>query len=282
MLSVRLILAISKIHNLDSKAIDFVLDFPQADLEEDICMYLPSGVQVGGHTEASSERSFHLKLNKNLYGLKQGSYNWYEKLKKSLFDRGFKPSDIDPCLYIGNGMIILTYVDDCIIIGPSMENINRFVDSMKNSDENSVLTDKGDINKFLGIEINQLYDKIFKIFQPYLTDRIISFLKIDANDHKVETNTKSTPVGKPLLHKDISVNPRKETWNYRTAVGMMTYLQGKFQPEMSMDVHQTARFWNNPMLLHKKAIERLGRYLSRTRKEGIVYNPNTSKGLGFT
>ena len=76
MLYVRPILAISKIHNLYSKAIDFVLAFPQADLEEDIWMYLPNGFQVDGHTEASSERSFLLKLNNNLYGLKQGSYNW--------------------------------------------------------------------------------------------------------------------------------------------------------------------------------------------------------------
>ena len=59
----------------------------------------------------------------------------------------------------------------------------------------------------------------------------------------------------------------------------MTYLQGNSRPEMSMSVHQTDRFCNNPMLLHKKAIKRLDRYLSHTRKEGIVYNPDTSKGL---
>ena len=111
-----------------------------------------------------------------------------------------------------------------------MENINRFVDSMKNGDKNFVLTDEGDINKLLGIEITQLDDKIFKISQPYLIDRIISFLKIDANDHNVETNEKSTPVGKPLLHKYLSGNPCKETWNYRTAVGMMNYLQGNIRP----------------------------------------------------
>ena len=66
MLSVHIILAIAKLHNLGSKAIYFVLAFPQADLEEDIWMYLPIGFQVDGHTEASSERSFVLKLNKHL------------------------------------------------------------------------------------------------------------------------------------------------------------------------------------------------------------------------
>ena len=84
-------------------------------------------------------------------------------------------------------MVILPYVDDCIIVEETMENINRFVDSMKNGDENFVFTDEGDINKFLGIEITQLDDKRFKISQPYLTDRIISYLKIYANDHNVET-----------------------------------------------------------------------------------------------
>ena len=36
MMSIRIILSIAKLYNLDSKAIDFVLAFPQADLEEDI------------------------------------------------------------------------------------------------------------------------------------------------------------------------------------------------------------------------------------------------------
>ena len=126
MLNVRLILAISKIHNPDSKAIDFVLAFPQADLKEDIWMQLQVGFQIDGQTEAESDKCYVLKLNENLYVLKQGSLNWYEILKASLVDIDFKPSDINPCLYIGNGMIILTYVDDCIIVGPSMDRIDSF------------------------------------------------------------------------------------------------------------------------------------------------------------
>ena len=46
-----------------------------------------------------------------------------------------------------------------------------------------------------------------------------------------------------------------------------------------MSVHQTAHFCNKRMLLHEKAFKCLGRYLSHTKKEGIVYNPDTSKGL---
>ena len=35
------------------------------------------------------------------------------------------------------------------------------------------------------------------------------------------------------------------------------------------------------MVSHDNAIRRLGQYLSHTRKEGIVYSPDTSKGLEY-
>ena len=60
---------------------------------------------------------------------------------------------------------------------------------------------------------------------------------------------------------------------------MLTYLQGNSRPEMSMAVHQTARFSNNPMLSNEKAFKRLERYLLHTKRDGIIYNPNTQKGL---
>ena len=176
--------------------------------------------------EANYDRHCVLKLNKNLYGLNKGSFNWYEKLKTSLVNRNFKPSHIEPFLYIGYGTIILTYVDNCIIVGPSMQKLDAFVKSMEVGPKLFTLTNEGDIDKFFGIEINHLDEKRFKISQPFLIDRIISFLNIDTNDFGLGTNSKLTPVDKPLLHKDLSGKPRKENWNYRTAVGMLTYLQG--------------------------------------------------------
>ena len=111
-----------------------------------------------------------------------------------------------------------------------MDCIDSFVESMKTGKDNFVLTDEGDINKFLGIKITQLDDKRFKVYQPFLIDPIVNFLNIDTNDYGMETNTKPTPVGKPLLHKYLAGKPHKEDWNYRTAVGMLTYLQANSRP----------------------------------------------------
>ena len=50
----------------------------------------------------------------------------------------------------------------------------------------------------------------------------------------METNPKPSLVGKPLPHKDLAGKPYKEDLNYRTAVGMLTYLQANSRQEMLM------------------------------------------------
>jgi hypothetical protein len=85
-----------------------------------------------------------------------------------LIDCGFHPSAIGPCLYFKKGMIIITYVDYCINVSNSMKDINTFVKSMKDCSKVYVLTDVGDINKFLGIEIKEITKKKFELSQPFI------------------------------------------------------------------------------------------------------------------
>ena len=54
---------------------------------------------------------------------------------------------------------------------------------MKYGPENSVLTNEGDMDKFIGTEITQLDEKIFKISQHYLINKNISFLGTNNNDY---------------------------------------------------------------------------------------------------
>ena len=44
-------------------------------------------------------------------------------------------------------------MDNCIIVGNLMKEIDEFVYSMKHGPKQIVLTDKGDIDTFLGIKI---------------------------------------------------------------------------------------------------------------------------------
>ena len=94
--SVRMMLTLAAIENLQTKPIDFVLAYPQADLDMDIYMELPQGFNVG------PESGRHiLKLQKNLYSLKQAGHNWFEKLSSVLGNLSINPSKVDPCVFIG-------------------------------------------------------------------------------------------------------------------------------------------------------------------------------------
>jgi hypothetical protein len=60
---------------------------------------------------------------------------------------------------------------------------------------------------------------------------------------------------------------------------MMSYLQAHSRPDISMPVHQTARFSIDPKLIHKQAITRIGCYLLGIKTRGVRYKIDCSKGL---
>ena len=80
--SVRLLMILAQLRDLDTKAIDFVLAFPQADLEIPVYMEIPVGMTIGN--DPDSRKKYVLKLKKSLYGLKNASANWHQFLKKCL------------------------------------------------------------------------------------------------------------------------------------------------------------------------------------------------------
>ena len=175
--SVWLILAVAKIHGLSSKSNDFVLAFPQADLEIPVYIELPIGFD---DTEGEYRKSYVLRLNKSLYGLKQAGYNWFAKLSNGLQDRGFVQNSIDPCVFFNHNCIVHAYVDDCIIVGDSHDDwINLLIWSLHEGDENFLLQDKGSIDKYLVVDIKQSESSSFELTQPFLIEWITKFLGID-------------------------------------------------------------------------------------------------------
>eukprot|EP00984_Skeletonema_dohrnii_P038098 scaffold40932_cov255-Skeletonema_dohrnii-CCMP3373.AAC.1 len=79
-------------------------------------------------------------------------------------------------------MIVLTYVDDCIIVGNSVKEIDEFIKSLQGGKEDFILTDEGNIDKFLGVEIVDRGRGEFEMKQPHLIDRILQSLGLKDNE----------------------------------------------------------------------------------------------------
>eukprot|EP00957_Ditylum_brightwellii_P128348 9789104-Ditylum_brightwellii.AAC.1 len=79
---------------LKSHQVDYTNAFVQATLPPDEVVYmsLPRDYKQPGKV---------LKLTKSVYGLAQVPLHWFNKLTGGLARAGLKPSNSNPCLFIG-------------------------------------------------------------------------------------------------------------------------------------------------------------------------------------
>ena len=85
-------------------------------------------------------------------------------------------------------MIILVYVDDCILISKEDLVIQNFIRSLKAGTEDFVFTEEGTMNSYLGVDISSFPDKKgFTLSQPFSLDRVIQALNFDTKTSKSAT-----------------------------------------------------------------------------------------------
>ena len=82
-----------------------------------------------------------------------------------------------------------------------------------------------------------------------------------------------------LLDNDPEGAARMKSWDYRSVVGSLSYLQAMVRPDIMMAVQQCARFCNKPQRQHEEAVKRICRYLLKTKDRGLIMQPDRSRGL---
>ena len=111
------------------------------------------------------------KLRKSLYGLKQASRQWFDKLSSFLISIGFVQSQSDHSLFIRNNsscfFAFLVYVDDVILTGNSLKDIED-VKALLNSAFK--IKDLGNLKYFLGFEVARCKKGIHICQRKYALD----------------------------------------------------------------------------------------------------------------
>ena len=81
---------------------------------------------MGSHT-----REFIIRLDKNLYGLKDAGLVWFEKLKEGLEVIRFLQLQVDPFVWYRELTILLFYVGGFLIFSPSKDKIDNVYASLQ-------------------------------------------------------------------------------------------------------------------------------------------------------
>lgn len=111
-----------------------------------------------------------------------------------------------------------------------------------------------------------------------MIERVLQIVGLDTDRNDVKLHDSPADSSK-LLDNDPNAKSRVQKWNYRSAVGCLSYIQSMIRPDITMSVQQAARFCINPSREHEEAVKRICRYLLSTRERGIVMKPDPNKGL---
>jgi hypothetical protein len=272
--TVRMVMNLAIQRGWATRQVDFSNAFVQANLKEEVYVELPE--MFRDDQNHGSKDGVVLKLNKSLYGLVQAPLSWYNHLQKGLNELDFKVSTLDPGMYYGRGMIIITYVDDTLFFGPDLKAIENVITELEGLGY-GLTREEGDENTafaFLGVSI--LPDPVTKMLK--LTQKGL-ILKVLAATGMSDCNSRGSPALSTPLGTDADGPRRKDDWHYASAIGMLMYLSSNAHPEIQFAVHQCARFTHCPRASHEEAVKHICRYLQGVKDNGLMFKPSNDLEL---
>jgi Reverse transcriptase (RNA-dependent DNA polymerase) len=262
-ISIRLVLCLASLNSWTTKTFDFVQAFPQAPSETKLYIDVPKGCHVEGNRD-----DWALKVVNNIYGQKQAGRFLYKYLTNKLINElHFQQSKYDPCVLWRDGCLLVVYTDDTIITGPSSKAIVKIIEEIGKLFN---IPHEDQVDDFLCVNIGRNTDGTVTFTQPKLIQEILDDLGLKDN-----SVTKPTPaISSTILQPDEGEEEFNETWNYRSLIGKINYLEKSTRPDIAYAVHQCARFAANPKASYGKAVKNIGRYLLGTKTKGITCKLN--------
>ena len=264
----RLMLAMSKVLNLKIHQLDVDSAFPYADLDEEVYMAPPPGMDL--------KEGYCLKLDKSLYGLKQAPRNWNKNIVEYIKSIGFKQCILDNCLFVKKvgeeTYLISLYVDDILIAG---SNVSVIEDIKQEFMMRYEMKDLGELNHYLGMKITRTTEFIKVDQTQYTKDMLIKYAYLlDGMEHRKF----DTPMERDL--KLQKIDAETETVKQRAyatkfphmnIVGALLYLSINTRPDISFAVGALATFNKFPTYKSCKALLRVLIYLRDTSERGIQF-----------
>ncbi|XP_048493123.1 uncharacterized mitochondrial protein AtMg00810-like [Beta vulgaris subsp. vulgaris] len=208
------------------------------------------------------------RLKRSLYGLRQASRQWNKELSKFLKSLQFVQSKQDYSLFTrtqnGEFLVLLVYVDDILITGTSLSQIEEVKRSL---DSAFTIKDLGNLTYFLGIEVLRTDNGIFLSQKKYIKDILSDAGMLDCFTAPAPLSCGlklSTEVGDPLTEPDV----------FRSLVGRLLYL-GITRPDLSYSVQHLSQFIHCPRIPHLRAALHILKYLKGTLDHGLWYKADT-------
>ena len=198
---------------LKSKQGDVTAAFLHAKLDkgEKVYIEMPRGFRQEGKC---------LLLKRTLCGLRQSPRAFWKYLVAKMEACGMLQSKLDPCLFVGERVIAVSFVDDILFWSKDESEIHAL--AMKLREVGVDLEEEEDAAGFLGVQIEKNESGQLEMTQKGRIDRVIETLGCDRGD----IHGKWTPAEVKPLVKDAEGEAAQGDFSYSSVVGMLLYLSG--------------------------------------------------------
>ncbi|KAK3119631.1 hypothetical protein QOZ80_9AG0673040 [Eleusine coracana subsp. coracana] len=242
--TIRVLLALTACKSWKLWQMDVKNAFLHGELDKDIYMEQPRGFESKIHPE------YVCKLKKALYGLKQAPRAWYGKIGEFLIQSGFNIAPSDSSLFVkakeGRLAIVLVYVDDLIITGDYLEEIQR---TRENLSVRFQMKELGELRHFLGLEMEHMKEGLFLGQQKYAKDLLQRYGMLDCKPI-------STPMDPNVRLREDEGKELEDVTMYRQMVGSLIYLT-LTRPDISYSVGVVSRYMSKPNKHHLGIVRRI-------------------------
>ncbi|GJW65930.1 retrovirus-related pol polyprotein from transposon TNT 1-94 [Tanacetum coccineum] len=275
--SIRVLLSIVVLQDLELEQLDVKTAFLHGHLEEEIYVEQPEGFKVPGKED-------HVcRLKKSLYGLKQSPRQWYKRFDSFMIGHGYDRCSYDECVYLrkfpdGSFLYLVLYVDDMLIAAPNKDQIRELKDQLSNEFD---MKDLGAAKRILGMEIRR--DRKMGKLTLSQTDYISKVLKKFNMSSCKPVPTPLAPHFKLSSHECPKSEEDKEDMSrvpYSSAVGSLMYAMVCTRPDLAHAVSVVSRYMHNPGKIHWEAVKCILRYLKGTSNIGLSFEKSRASPNG--
>lgn len=265
--TLRIFLTLMASMDYEIDCVDVITAFLLAILSEEIYIEIPDGYP-NKHLFPGKV----LRLLKTLYGLKQAPMEWNATADAGLKPLGFKPTQSDKCIYVGefNGEIcyLLIYVDDILIATRTRETMQLLKSTI-----NKIfpIKDKGPVTFFLNMHVHRdRKNRTITLHQQPKIEKLLTDPRLTSEEKKFVSKVNKVPASPDLIlshdqcPKDGNDPNACDRTIFQSFVGMLLYITVTARPDLATAVSSVARFSHNPGQIHWRAVLMILRYLQGT------------------